>query len=499
MAENGTGSCGQKSFNRKGRSRPLQLVNRRLWLALLALAACSSSAAPPRDRDDASATEEPPASDGAATPARDSARAADLAPPAPAADAAPGLPLPDGAAPVSADAMVPAGDIVAPKTVVLDGEKLADARRRLATDATLKATLARLTALADAALTAGPWSVMDKTANPPSGNKHDYYSLARYYWPSPSANGCPYIHKDGETNPETSGPKYDHASRHAAMDALFDLAMAWYFTGDARYGQRAGLVARTWFLDPATAMNPNVSFGEGVPCLRNGTDTGVLNWTELLGQTLDAVAVLDTGAPGWTMADQQGMRTWMTAMLNWLQTSALGKEEGTAVNNHGTWYDAGVVSVMVYLGQTAPARTLLMGSGMKRIATQVKADGSQPEELARTNTWGYSNWNVEGLCLMAHTASRVGVDLWGYTAPGGGSIVKAIDFLIDGATKGKSAWTHPQIIAFEPSWALSALHAAADFGNDARARAALPMVPAPPSGDLWPLLPACVAAAIQPQ
>jgi len=267
----------------------------------MALCACQHPAA---ERDAAAPPEETPSADGAAadrpaasdraTAAPDASAGEEAAPPAPDAGASPDL---------------PPAEVTTPKTVALDGARLAEIKRRLAGgDAQLAATLAILRSTADAALTAGPWSVMNKTTTPPSGNKHDYLSLARYYWPSASANGCPYVHKDGQTNPETSGTKYDHASRHAAVDAIYNLALTWYFTGDARYAQRAALVARTWFLDAATAMNPNVSFGEGVPCLRDGTDTGVLNWTEMMGPLLDGLAVLDSGAPGWTVADQMAMR-----------------------------------------------------------------------------------------------------------------------------------------------------------------------------------------------
>jgi hypothetical protein len=465
------------------------------WLAgLVALSACGHPAT--TDRDGAPEEESPAADSGRADTTKDPA-ARDASPDrAPAPDALPGA---DTATAPSPDAALPPGQPVAPRTVVLDGATLAQTKQKLlAGDAQLAAALARVKMLADTALTAGPWSVMDKTTTPPSGNKHDYLSLARYYWPSASANGCPYTRKDGQTNPETSGNKYDHASRHAAMDAIHDLAVTWYFTGEARYAERAALVARTWFLSAATAMNPNVNFGEGVPCLRDGTDTGVLNWTELLGETLDGIAILDTGAPGWSAADQMALRTWMTALLGWMQTSALGKEEGRATNNHGTWYDVGVSQLMLYLGQGDAARTLLQ-AGTKRIAAQIQNDGSQPEELARTNTWGYANWNLEGFCLLAHTASHVEVDLWNYTAPGGGSIAKAADYLIDGAVKGKSAWVHPQILPFEPSWPLSVFHAVAEHAGDARAGAAIPMVPVPPEGDLWPLLPVCTSPAIQPR
>ena len=399
------------------------------------------------------------------------------------------VPAPEGGLPV-----------LVPRTVVLDATELARARQRLlAGDPAVRAALDKLLEVAEPALEAGPWSVMDKTTVPPSGDKHDYLSLSRYYWPNARAsNGCPYVHRDGMTNPDTTSNKYDHASRHAAMDAIYNLAFAYYFTGQARYAERAALVARTWFLDPATAMNPNVDFGEYVPCFRDGGRTGVLNWTELIGQALDGIAVLDAGAPGWLATDQERMRAWVTSFLDWHLTSRLGIEEAESTNNHATWYDVGAGAMMVYLGRTREAAALMERAKTRRIASQVRGDGSQPEELRRSNSWSYSNWNIEGLCRLAFTAERVQVDLWSYTAPGGGTLAKAAEYLIAGATRGRQGWPHPQASAFEQSWALSPLQAAAKFGGSARARAALPDVPVAPEGDLWPLLPVCTAAAIQP-
>ncbi|MEI9955592.1 MAG: hypothetical protein WDM90_04610 [Ferruginibacter sp.] len=39
---------------------------------------------------------------------------------------------------------------------------------------------------ADKAMSFGPVSVMEKKNDPPSGDKHDYMSLAPYYWPDPT-------------------------------------------------------------------------------------------------------------------------------------------------------------------------------------------------------------------------------------------------------------------------------------------------------------------------
>ncbi|MGB4575379.1 MAG: alginate lyase family protein, partial [Paludibacter sp.] len=46
-------------------------------------------------------------------------------------------------------------------------------------------------------------TVMDKPMTPPSGDKHDYMSMGRYWWPDPKkADGLPYIRKDGVVNRE---------------------------------------------------------------------------------------------------------------------------------------------------------------------------------------------------------------------------------------------------------------------------------------------------------
>ena len=56
---------------------------------------------------------------------------------------------------------------------------------------------------ANKAMQYGPVSVMEKKNIPPSGDKHDYMSLAPYHWPDPDKpGGLPYIRKDGQTNPE---------------------------------------------------------------------------------------------------------------------------------------------------------------------------------------------------------------------------------------------------------------------------------------------------------
>src|SRR5689334_5680509 len=91
----------------------------------------------------------------------------------------------------------------APRVFLLDANYVRITRQRIQNgDKQLAPALAALEREAKAALQAGPFSVVDKTNVPPSGDKHDYMSIGPYFWPDPaSSNGLPYIRHDGRRNP----------------------------------------------------------------------------------------------------------------------------------------------------------------------------------------------------------------------------------------------------------------------------------------------------------
>ncbi|SDY88650.1 Alginate lyase [Amycolatopsis xylanica] len=382
-----------------------------------------------------------------------------------------------------------------PKTVVLDGAQLVRIKQKLngKPNAALKSVLAK----ADAYLTQGPWSVTSKNQTPPSGDKHDYMSQAPYWWASKpktpdNPDGCPYVSKDGQRNPEADAIS-DHTTRAQAWEAIPLLALAWFYTGDAKYAKHAELAVRTWFLDAATKMNPNMRYSQRIPCRTEVRGTGIIDSTQSFSSVVDALAILDSGAPGWTSGDRSGMKTWLTSYLDWMTNSPQAKDELAATNNHGTWLDMQNATIALYLGKTAQAKAIVESVKTNRIAKQIKADGSQPLELSRTMSWHYSNFNLAALGRLAEIGDHVGVNLWKYTAPNGASLVKAVDFLIPAAEKGAPAWPYQQINTFDRWIAIDILHAAAEEANDAKAAAVLPKVPAPPVGDQWPVRPAVIS------
>ena len=86
-------------------------------------------------------------------------------------------------------------DVKPAPTVFWDGSHLASIRTGdLNNDAQIKADLRQLRKNADSALKRGPYSVMQKENTATSGDKHDYLSYARYWWPNPDTLGWPALY-----------------------------------------------------------------------------------------------------------------------------------------------------------------------------------------------------------------------------------------------------------------------------------------------------------------
>jgi hypothetical protein len=317
-----------------------------------------------------------------------------------------------------------------PHIFCLDPQALARAKKISKTNPTLKLKTAciALRKKADKSLKAGPFSVMNKKETPPSGDKHDYISFGTYWWPDPNKkDGLPYIRRDGHANPDFISHS-DIRSLFSMMNHVETLSLTYYFFDKEEYAAHAAELMRVWFLNPKTKMNPNLNFGQNVPGHGTGGRCYGIIETRDLPIVIDSIGLLQS-SKAWTDADQKGMVKWFKSYLHWLLTSPLGKEENATLNNHATWYDVQVASMALFVGNEELAAKTIKAFGEKRIAKQIKPDGTQPHELERTKSFAYSLMNLHGMFKMATIAQKLDVDLWNYQSPDGSNIRKALDFL----------------------------------------------------------------------
>lgn len=318
-------------------------------------------------------------------------------------------------------------------------------------DTALTELINKLITDAEEALKRGPYSVIDKTTLPPSGNKNDYWHPAPYWWPNPKKkDGLPYIRRDGQRVPgtrmyEPESDKYDRTRLQRVFDDTTILALAWKFTGEMKYAEHGAKILERFFINPETAMTPHLKYGQVRMGHNNnmGASTGIIEMKDMY-YYLDAIRLLNiSGAI--KENNLQIFKEWLSTYLEWLLESPQGKKERKEKNNHGTYYDLQVASIASFIGEKSVLYETLLRA-QSRISQQFAKDGSQPEELTRTITAHYCCFNFQGWLNIIEIASRWGVDLWTYESSDGVSLRKGAQWLL--SHMGKN-WPYKQIEEFD--------------------------------------------------
>jgi hypothetical protein len=380
-----------------------------------------------------------------------------------------------------------------PDTVVWRGASLA-ARRNDSTTATALAVKELLhaaeVAMKNSALRPGlGYAVTDKTVAPPSGSRHDYWSVASYFWPC----GVPCNHslfvdcsrwcmapeilldrkcvlapaKDNVTCDHTTGlpwSSHDGYPRSADQTGTYlkgdrfradgvtlgtgTLALGWWFAPQPAqaklYLERAVVLLRTFFLDKATAMNPNMNFAQGVPGRHPGLPGGTVDFGRLW-MLLDAVRLIETEPASsslWTQTDRDGFRSWIGEMLGWWLCSPNGVLAREITNNIGNDYDIQALAMATFVSNASAAAFIVDNDVRGRVDLQINGSGMMPKEDARSNSFGYHIGNMNDfltLALLANESSSLAraagvavdrVDLLHFVGKQGGSVHTAVEWLV---------------------------------------------------------------------
>ncbi|KFC06201.1 alginate lyase [Trabulsiella guamensis ATCC 49490] len=296
---------------------------------------------------------------------------------------------------------------------------------------------------ADAALSHPRWSVADKTLTPASGDKHDYFSFGPYWWPDPDRkDGLPYIRKDGQINPDSKTNATDSKRMVQFSDDVRALTLAWYYSGEVKYAQKAQQMLRAWFLNASTRMNPHLKYAQAIPGIVDGRGIGIID-TRVLIDVADSIALLAT-AGQIPSTDLAGYQKWYADYTAWLKTSRNGFEEANWYNNHGAWYDAQVTAFSLFTGDNASAATQIDIFTLRHLASQVNHKGEITSELERTRSFHYSNFSLAAYARMGRYGEKLNADVWGFELDGR-TMKKAFALISEQTGKSPQAWPYKEL------------------------------------------------------
>ena len=291
----------------------------------------------------------------------------------------------------------------------------------------------RILRAASEAMREPPLTVTGVTSPKSPGTPHDYFSQADYFWPDPANPSGPYINRDGQSNPEN----FDgHRRVLVRMSQLVPtLTAAWLLTGDAQFGRRACDHLRAWFVTPATRMNPNLQYSQGVIGVSTGRSYGIID-TLHLAEVARAAGFLCPALMSGT--DGRAVTGWFREYLTWMNTSSMGMQERDTKNNHATCWALQAAEFSRLTGDDALRRQLASWYRERLLPEQMAPDGSFPLELARTKPYSYSIFNFD---IAAALAQSLGPETVHFTLPDGRGLCKAAAWLYP-YLQDKASWPY---------------------------------------------------------
>ncbi len=244
-----------------------------------------------------------------------------------------------------------------------------------------KAAYERMISDANAALSQGALSVTFGGKAPSSGDSHDYWTEAPYLGTG-----------DGVINPAQD--RTDYTAANALSRAVRNLGLAYTFTGEARYADKAAALLNAWMVNPQTRMNPRFTNGQSriELCI---TMPGAFYGADLIWH-----------APSWSAADRAAVSSWARAFgasaRNW-----------TGTNNFENWRHVLLASAGV-AGEDPSLRQEAFDGWKNFLPGAMAADGRLVHETGRTKSLDYSTYALNAMVQAAEIARHFGVDLYSY-------------------------------------------------------------------------------------
>lgn len=289
----------------------------------------------------------------------------------------------------------------------------------------------RILSAADLALTQLPTPLSDIPIPHSPGSPHDLYTTAR---------------NPAEPNTEPTNPHADALLQLSL--AVPALAAATLLTSKsdpiraAKYAAHAATHLRAWFISPATAMAPNLTYAQLSPITSatNPNTRGTLETTGLAEVAVSVPFLEQTSAL--TPEDLTALRAWFTEFIGWLTTSTLGRLARDAKDHTGSSWLLQTASYVRLTGDDHLLADLRNRFRHTTLRAEILADGTFPHELTTPDPYRNSLFNLDLLAGAADLLSTRFESVWDYELQDGPGLRAAIarhtPWIAD-----RNAWPYP--------------------------------------------------------
>lgn len=252
------------------------------------------------------------------------------------------------------------------------------------------------------------------------------------YWTDPPYRGWSQVDstgpdsRDGQINPEAD--RGDYMAAIALDNAVRNLGLAYAFTGEEHYAQKAIELLRVWCVDEKTHMEPALTNGQ----------SPIELYITMPGMIYGGYLVLNYD--GWDGGIRKGWLDWVRAFSN-------NVREAEHKNNFENWRLVLLSTAAVTLNEGA-LLSQVFDRWRSIIDWQMSLEGWMVHEIGRTKSVDYSTYALNAMSQTAEIARQQGVDLYGYKLDDG----RGLEFTLDHHAPyvvHPETWPHKQIAPYK--------------------------------------------------
>lgn len=186
-------------------------------------------------------------------------------------------------------------------------------------------------------------TLVDFPAERSSGNRNEFYSEGKTWWPNPDDPDAAYTIREGFTNP-------DAFRKHAALlervgEIIPGLTAVYRISNKNVYAEAGVKHLKAWFIDPETRMEAHMKYAQAIPNRRTGRDVGIYEALPLV-EILQSIPYLEKFL---TDEEKMSLISWFKDYSDFLVDDPCGMTIRTRKDTYGTAWLLQISAIARYL------------------------------------------------------------------------------------------------------------------------------------------------------